>query len=490
MFAATMRGNSKTGEIMYQALIFSGAAAISALVLLLCRKNKSHCNTVLKILTVIFCTVGFVRFFLSDSIVFLINGGWYDGVFYDRQDPLQIVLRWGYYINYAILPIAVFRNNRFFKNVACYVALPFSILSTVFYDRFMEYFLSPEGRGFHGDPLFRHIFFAVELALAIMIPVIFMISEKHVFKVTSFKEWRNFILGLPGVFLVMTPAYVPNSIIAQDSLTPGMFTTFHLVWMGITAVIALAVYYLFRFCNYEDRYSICLFLTLALFFHYNSLYLMGLTIKRLPFQLCNIAAYFYLLAVVFKLEKFMHFCFIANIVGTLFAIIAPDFSVGQTSFWNMHFLFEHTLVFVIPIACMGLRLFPRVTWKSWKYYFIGFTSYMLFAYVSGTILNGYSDVTGETVNYFFMFDFETAFDYFPFLQFVEEYCVEFGRFVMYPLVPLIVYVGFTTLCLLFFLVARLIYKMEDDCLELRRSAIDLWEKITKKPSKLTKDFIE
>jgi len=475
---------------MYQALIFSSAAVLSALVLLLCRKNKSHCNIVLKVLAVVFCTVGFVRFFLSDSIVYLINGGWFENVFYDRQDPLNVALRWGYYINYAILPVAVFCKTRFFKNVACYVALPFSILSAVFFDDFMKYFLSPEGRGFHGDPLFRHIFFAVELALAIMIPIIFMISEKHVFKVGSFKEWRNFILGLPAVFLVMTPAYLPNTIIAQNSLTPSMFSDYHFVWIGVTAVLAIVVYYLFRFCNYEDRYTICLFLAIALFFHYNSLYLMGLTIKRLPFQLCNIAAYFYLLGVVFKWEKFMQFCFIANIVGTLFAIIAPDFSVGQTSFWNTHFLWEHTLVFIIPIACMGLRIIPKITWKSWKYYFIGFTSYIVFAYVSGTILNGYSDVTGETVNYFYMFNFETAFEYFPFLQFVEDYKIELGRFVMYPLVPLIVYVGFSALCFLLFLATRLIYKIEDDCLELRRSAIDLWEKITKKPCSIPKDFID
>ena len=475
---------------MYQSIIFASSAVLSAILLISLWKHKPALGVLLKVLTVLFCAVGFARFFLSDSIVFTINGGYYDHVYYERSDTPHIILRWGYYLGYAVLPLAVFRKNRFFKNVACYVSLPFAILSAVFFSDYMNYFLSEEGKGYHGDPLFRHIFFACELTLAIMIPLIMMIKEKHVFKVTSIKEWRNFILGVPAIALIMTPAYAPNNFIPQDSFVPGMYTTYHWAWLAITAVVAFGVYYLFRFCDYETRYTVCLFLTLALFFHYNSLYLMGVTIKRLPFQLCNIAAYFYLLGVIFRWGKFMHFCAIANLVGTLFAMLAPDFSIGKTGFWNMHFLFEHSLVLIIPLACIGLRLFPRLSWKSWKYYFIGFASYMAFAYIAGTILNGYSDVTGETVNYFYMFDFKIAFDYFPFLKFIEETSYQFGRFIVYPLVPLIVFIGFTVLCFLLFLVVRLVYKFEDDHLELRRSSIDFWEKVTKRPSKRPRDFID
>ena len=475
---------------MYQSIILASAAILSATLLLLLRKQQKPLNILLKVITVLFCAVGFFRFFLSDSIVYLINGGWFENVFYERFDPWHVILRWGYYISYAVLPIAVFRKSRFFKNVACYVSLPFAILSAVFFDEYMQYFLSEEGRGFHGDPLFRHIYFAVELTLAIMIPVILMISEKHVFKVKSLAEWRNFILGLPAVLLIMTPAYAMNSFIAQDNFAPTMYSTYHWIWLAVTFVVAIAVVYIFRFRSYEERYTVCLFLVLALFFHYNSLYLMGVTIKRLPFQLCNIAAYFYLIGIIFKWEKFLHFCAIANLLGTLFAMLAPDFSIGKTSFWNMHFLFEHSLVLIIPIAYIGLRIVPRLNWKSWKYYFIGFTGYMAFAYVAGTILNGYSDITGEKVNYFYMFDFSIAFSYFPFLRFIEDTCFQFGRFTFYPLVPLIVYIGFSVLCFIMFLGLRLLYKFEDDHLELRRSSIDFWEKVTKRPSRRPRDFID
>ena len=475
---------------MYQALIFSCAVLICAFTLFFLRKNKKRCGTVLKILTIAFCTIGFVRFFLSDSIVFLINGGLFEGTYYENHDYLNVIVRWGYYINYAVLPVAVFCESKLFKSVACYVALPFSILSTVCFNDFMEYFLSPKGLGFHGAPLFRYVYFAAELTLALIIPIILTVNERHVINVKSPREWVNFITGSIAIILVMMPTYLPSAIVGQDPFTVALFTPFHFAWIGITFALAFFVYYIFRFMGYKERYTVCLFLALVLFFHYNSLYLMGLNIKRLPFQLCNIAAYFYLIGIVFKLKRFLQFCFIANLVGTLFALIGPDFGPGKTSFWNIHFLLEHTLVFIIPVAYMGLRLVPRVTRRSWKYYFIGFTSYIAFAYVLGTILNGYSDVTGETVNYFYMFDFEIAFDYFPFLHVVEDYRLELGRFVMYPLVPMIVYIGFTALSLLLFLATRLIYKFNDDHLELRRSSIDLWEKITKKPSRRPRDFIE
>lgn len=480
----------KLGEVMYQALVFLSAAVMSTLILLLFRKNEVARDRALKILVVIFCTVGFFRFFLSDSILYVINGGWFEGSYYDKTDIFHMILRWGYYTNYAVLPVAVFCKSRLFKNVAGYFSLPFTVLSTLFFNDHMAYFLDPTGMGWHFDPTFRHVYFVIELALAMMIPLILHIGDRHIFNFKDGKEWRNFIFGLPAIVIAMTPVYVIPGFFGTNNLVPSWFSSYHLIWIGVTLVLTLALYYIFRFKSYKDRYMLCLFMVLVLFFHYNSLYLMGFTIKRLPFQLCNIAAYTYLIAFLFKWKKMFHFCFIANIVGTVFAIVAPDFGIGFTGFWNVHFLIQHTYVLLVPALCMGLRIFPRITKRSIGYYFIGFTAYITFCYILGTVLNGYQDITGETVNYFYLFDFDIAFDYFPFLHFVEDYYIEFGRFIMYPLVFVIVYVGYSVLCMLFFLAVRWLYKYEDNVIELRASAIDLYEKITKKESKRPKHYIE
>ena len=76
-----------------------------------------------------------------------------------------------------------------------------------------------------------------------------------------------------------------------------------------------------------------------------------------------------------------------------------------------------------------------------------------------------------------MFDFKIAFDYFPFLQFIEDYYFEFGRFVVYPLVFAIVYVGYSLLCMGFFLFMKWLYRYEDKVIELHHSAVDLCKKI-------------
>ena len=100
---------------MYQSIIFSSAAILSAAVLLLFKKNERHRHNILKTLVVLFCTVGFVRFFLSDAITYVINGGWFQGVYYEQTNFPHLVLRWGYYTNYAVLATAVFTSNRFFQ---------------------------------------------------------------------------------------------------------------------------------------------------------------------------------------------------------------------------------------------------------------------------------------------------------------------------------------------------------------------------------------
>ncbi len=476
---------------MLQLITVGAASAVVLLVLLLTRRDSKARSLTIKLLALAFCAIGFFRQWLADSIYLVIDGAWFEGVYYESQDTLQMILRWGYFSAYSVIPMAAFTKNRLFRNIAGYVTLPFALLSTVFFDDFMVYFTDPVAHGFMWSYGLRAAYFAIELALAISLPIIIHVSEGHVFRVKSLAEWRNFTLGVIGVAAAVMPSYVPQAFIGYVQSIPERFSPYHLIWIAAVLVVVLALYYGFRFRDYAARYELCLFLAIALFFHYNSFYMMGITLGRLPFQLCNIAAYFLLIAAVFKWKSFFHFSFLANTVGTVFAIIAPDFAIGTTSFWNVHFLYEHAFVLIIPALLAGLRIFPRVDVRSLKPLFIGFTAYFLFCFITGTIINGLNPLTsGVTVNYFYMFDLETAFDYFPFLTFTENYYLTFGPFTVYPIVISIVYVGFFMLCLLFYLLVRFFYKLEDDHLALRRSGIDLYEKITGRVSRRPKEFID
>ncbi len=474
---------------MYSLITLVVSILIVLLVLLLI-KSKDKRALAIKVLTISFCVIGFFRQYLADSIYLVINGGNFDGVFYEAKDPLQMVIRWGYFSAYSVYVLAAFTKIRLFRNVGGYITLIFVLLSVVYFNDFMVYFVDPKANGLLLGYELRAIYFVLELSLAIAIPVLIHINEKHVFNFKSVKEWRNLILGSIGIGILTMPPYIPQSIFGYVGYEPDSFSLYHIIWIAIILAMTLMLYFLFRFRNYEERYALCLYLAVVLFFHYNSIFTLGVTLGRLPFQLCNVATYFFLIAIIFKLEKFFHFIFIANIVGTIIAIVAPDFNIGYASYRNMHYIYEHTLVLVIPALLAGLRIFKRINIKSLKPLLIGYTSYFLFCFIVGTILNGYSDVTHETVNYFFMFDQEMAFDYFPFITFAGEYSFQIGRFVVYPILISLVYFGFFALCLLFYLFVQFCYKLDDDHLVLRLSSIMLYEKITGKKSRRPKNFID
>ncbi len=475
---------------MVQLAILVFAAAFTAAPLYFLRHKARGTSLYLKVLTVAFCAVGFLRLFLSDAFVLVVNGGWVHSGYLDKPDYLQSFLRLGYYAGYSVLPMAVFFKTRLFRNLASYVFLPASLLSAVFVDRYMEYFFMPEALGYKIAPNLHYWIFMLELALAIAIPVLLQISEKHVFNVKSVREWLTFFVCAPFVFIVTMPAYFIQSVFGADQLYPALMSKYHITCMVVLLFVTLALYYLFRFRPYCDRYAICVFLALALFYNYNTCFLLGMTLKRLPIQLCNLAAYLLLPAMIFKMKRLFQFCFIANMFGTVFAILLADFSQGYFAFWNVHFLLEHSLVLMVPALAMGLRIMPRLTKKSLKYFFIGFTVYFIFCFIMGTVINGYAETQTDRVNYFYMFDLDLAFEYFPFLTRAGDLCITIGIFEIYPIVIGIVYVGYSALCLLFCLLIRLFYRLEDDHLTLRAASIELYEKVTKKKSHRKKEFID
>ncbi len=466
------------------------AAALTTMVLctLVARRSDTAFYKTLKILTMAFGTIGFFRFMLNDAFILVINGGVLDLVYYEAQDLLSTVLRWGYFACYSVLTMAVFTKSRLFRNLAGLWCLPFSVLSAAYFEKFMTYFAQDVGRGFYMPATLRSVYFALELALAIAIVLSLLIKERHLFRVTDAGEWMHFLLALPFVVLVTMPAYVLQSLVGYSKISISTFSVAHLLWMLVLAVATLAIYRVFRFRSYEDRYNVCLFLTFVLFFHYNSLYLMGFSLPRLPIQLCNLAAFFYMLAIPFKMNRFFQFCFIVNVTGTLIAILSPDFATSGLGFWNLHYIFEHSLVLMVPVLAMSLRLFPRLTRRSLKYMFIGFCCYFFFCAIGGGLLNIFSDYTGEEVNYFFMFDFDKAKSFVPFISALSGWNITLGAYTFYPLLMPIIFVAFLVLCLVFYRFTFFCYRVEEDHLAMRNAEIDLLEKWCGKKSKRPREF--
>lgn len=481
---------------MEQAIVFGISIAILISCFFIFRgERKKYFDKTMKILAIVYLVWVFFRYMLADSFIWVINKGIYDGVYYEKTDILQSILRWGHHTSYVVLTMACFFKSRLFKNVALLFCLPFAILTTCYFGNFMDYFMAvgmKVGRGLFAPEWFRSIYFMVELILAIVIPLLFVVVERHYPKFNDKTELKNFLISLPFMVIILVPVYLPQSLIGYTQYTTTALTIGNLIWLGITAIEIIVLYFIFRFKDYRSRYMLCMFLALGLFMHYNSLYLMGFTISRLPIQLCNLGAYFFVVALLIKNQKFFNFTFIANVVGTLIAMIAPDTEGGFAGFWNIHFLLEHMQVLVIPMLCMLLRIFKRIDKKAIKHLIIGFSIYFAFCFVSGTLLNGFAEDGGYgRVNFFYIFDLEKAFGYFPFISFTEKIHFRlFNRFDFWPVFQMFIYFGFLALCMLFYFVMIKFYDLLDDHFELRKARIDMFEKITGKKSKAKREYDE
>ena len=476
---------------MFQGIIFGVVAILGVAAYFIFKgERKKYFHITLKILAVLYLAVAFFRYIMPDAFIWVINGGRYGDGYFLNIDIQQSVLRWGHNLSYTVLVIAVFFNNRLLKNISIYVCLPFAILSTVFFGNFIDYFMMSGGRGVVLPELFRQIYFSLELVLAMLIPVLMVVVDRHYFHVKDKIEWRNFLVSLPFICIILIPPYIPQSFFGYTGISITALTVSNLIWILVTITEISVIYIIFRFSDRHTRLTVCWFLALGLFMHYNTMYLMGLSFERLPFQLCNLGAYFFPIALLIKNRAFFNFTFLANIMGTIIAMVAPDTGGGLASFFNIHFIMEHMQVLTVPSMMMLLRIFPRVDKTALKHLIVGFSMYCLSCWLLGTIINGFV-TADQKVNYFYLFDLDKGFDYFPFIRFSENFTyVILGRFEIYPIFQLLIFGGFLFGCvMLYFLVLKL-YAILDDHLELRRARIDMQEKITGKVSKSKKEFVD
>ncbi|MBP3583446.1 MAG: YwaF family protein [Clostridia bacterium] len=438
---------------MFPTIVFVLSAAIVTALYLTLKKNKPDTFIkVLKVLAVIYPIIGILRFLLSDSFVELV---------FNMADGYESYIRWAYYIGYAVLPCSVFFDLRLYRNIASFFSLPVAIVYTVTFEHSMSHFLAEGGGGIMLPVPLRYIYHIIELTLALVIPVLMIMATDHRMKLDSAKEPLTALLSIPFIMLIMMPSYIPQSTVGFTSIPSGSFSVLHFSWIALLILAIVAVYFFYKKRSLEDKYALLVFLTIAQLFHTNSIFLRGFTLSRMPLQLCSIAAFFYFVAIIFKKQKIFDFCYLVNIVGGAVAIVLADFGSDAFSFWNLHYIYEHTFVMMVPILGLSLGVFPRVDKKSLKHALIIFAIYFVSSFILGSVINAVSPEEGYPVNFFYMFDLERALDYVPFVGFTGAIHILWGEFEMYPLLVGTIYVIFNLLIIGFYYMTRGIYRIRD-----------------------------
>lgn len=480
---------------MANILIILGIVVCAFLPLVLC-KNKlgeKRIDLILKILSISLFALAFVRCFLNDRFIWVINGGTYGESYYKDQDVLQSLLRWGITFAIVVYPCAVFFSKRIFKNWAIYFCLPVAIVSLAFYDRFLYYFTTNSGRAIMTADWFRHLEFSLELILLILIPLLLRFCKGHRFNIRSGAEWGYFLGVLPLGLLVTVPVTLPQSLFGFSKLYMKLFSPQHIMWLVVILMLFVCLYFAFRFKDRESRLSLCTFLALFLFYHYNQIYLMDLVMSRLPFQLCNLGSYLVLLAIIIRKPAFFDFVLLANVPGAMIAFLAPDVKEGMLSYWNIHFYIEHTWVFVIPLLLVALRVVERPKKNGYKHFFIGFTIYFLFCAASGILANcALYDPEHwffNKVNYFYLFN-TTVLNALPFLSFTYKYPITWGGYTFYPLYMLLIYILYSVFCMAFYWFYLQLCKVGDDHFKMRSIKIDRNRNNGRYKNRVPKQFYE
>lgn len=431
-------------------------------------------NKTLKVLVCIYCSLQLLNILLPDSFgISLSKEAAGTGLMQGMA-----VLRWFASVAFVALPIAVFYKNRTIRNIAIYFCMAVSIAQIACYGDYIAEFTGAAGRGLNSlpvsdvfkqsmlNPTFRGIWFGIILVLQMVIPTVLAIQEKHIFNFKDGKEWGYFFLCLPFVIISVIPTYVPQYLFGYTDIIFGRYSWLHFAWIFLIVIEIVALYFIFRKQSKENKMVMLYVLALALVMQYSSLFgIISLNIKRLPLQLCNIGAYLVLISLMTKNKKIFNFTMIINVVGVILAVVMPDLEgKGLFYLYNMHFVFEHTSVLVVPVLSLLLNIFPRLDKYALRDCIVGFTIYFVAVWALGTMFNAIALKTGNnfwSANYMFMFDANVAKGMIPFTEALFNINFTIGYAKFYPVLQLIVYVVFALVCVGLYFAIRLIYLISD-----------------------------
>ena len=422
--------------------------------------NKEKMLKASRILVLTFMTLTFINVLLPDSFVIgihMLPEG-------DRLNAFQMIIRWFNFSSFVILPVAVYFDRNLFKKIAIYFCLPVSLIYTCMAGVILPCYTSELGTGIvdirylpefltslmHNGAFRGTLFFAMCLS-GIATVVLLILRDTSIFKFTK-KQIAPFALLLLGSIITILPIYALEGIF--NTYTDFIFKAFsslHIGWILLLIAEGVALTLIFRKRSYEDRYILVLVLALSLFLQYNQLFssLGELTCKRMPFQLCNIAAYLILVSIVTKNRSLFLFNILINVAGGLIALFVMDAetSNGILSKGNIHYIVEHHNVILTPLLCLFLGIFKPIEKKDFKAFVKGFSLYFIFIFVIGTVFNSIylADTAANDYfkcNYLFMFDKETAARLLPFAGSLFDIKLNIGPIVTYPLVQALVYIAF------------------------------------------------
>ena len=223
------------------------------------------------------------------------------------------------------------------------------------------------------------------------------------------KNWPQMLLALVGMVACTMPNYAPQLLLNpyDFSMKAIDLTFYHRLYIYPAFIIPIVLYFFFRHSSYDVKKFGMLYYSLAILCGFTLIHKFDIfSLSRAhswPLHLCNTALYITPLCLIFNWKKFFYFTYYMNVLGAFLAITMPDYGLGGLGgsmivSYTVEFYRDHYQAFFMPLLVVELGIFKRPGVKDFRYSLVGFAGYFLLV----LIINGWMTNYDPGVDYFFL----------------------------------------------------------------------------------------
>ncbi len=223
-------------------------------------------------------------------------------------------------------------------------------------------------------------------------------------------ELINLLIVVIPVLLATMPIYAPQIILGNANIRYEVIdiSLTHRIFIYVVIFIPFALYFALRNKNQEIIRFSMVFLSVATMITFCRMYSYAdfFTPWTWPIHLCNTAMFLIPICLIFNAKRLFYFTYFINVFGALMAMLMPNYAetVNLTNHIIVHFWYNHSMAFFMPLLLVALKLFPRPQMKQMYYSLIAFTVYFVLVLFINVWFSNYASVDFFFINSDFIVD--------------------------------------------------------------------------------------
>ena len=301
-----------------------------------------------------------------------------------------------------------------------------------------------------------------EVTLSVVYPVAAAVLLRPFEGRPGAKDLALFRYFLPFGAL-MFPFGMISALMGNGSENLRAGSLYQLAWIVATVLLFVLLYIVLSRKDARVRYGAVLLLSLSLMIQFFKYYTYSeIELWNLPIHICNMGTIFIFASLFFRWRLLEMFTYYINVFGATMAMAVPQINDGFWQFSTFHFMFQHTMLIIIPILSVLLGVTARPKRSEILKVLPLFFGYYLFSVITGAIFVVYD----PNVNYFYVIK-DTVAQFLPFLMPLRDITFTIGRAVFYPVYWLVIFVGIVGIVYILDFIYNYIYVFEDRRIEMR-----------------------